>query len=160
MTNTDISNCIFCKIIKGESPSYKIWEDQNHIAILNLHPNTEGFTVVIAKEHLPSYAFENTDENLSAITCAAKKVGLLIDSKFSDVARTGMIFEGYGVDHLHAKLVPMHGTKVDSSASDEWRNHVIHNPKFFEHYEGYISSHDSRKADDEWLQEVYKKLTS
>lgn len=45
---------------------------------------------------------------------ASKRVALLLDEALDDVGRTGMIFEGYGVDHLHAKLFPMHGTGRNS----------------------------------------------
>ena len=46
---------------------------------------------------------------------AAKRVGTLLDARLPDVARTGMIFEGYGVDHVHAKLFPMHGIGKSSA---------------------------------------------
>ena len=55
-----------------------------------------------------------------------------------------MIFEGFGVDHVHAKLFPMHGT----AQLQEWRPLNASLDKYFEHYEGYISSHDYQRADD------------
>ena len=138
-----MSDCIFCKIVAGEIPCHKIWEDAEHIAFLSIFPNTEGFSVVTTKKHYPSYAFELPDEVLAKLTVAAKKVGKLLDSKFEDVGRTGMIFEGFGVDHVHAKLFPMHGTKDDS-----WKEHRSENNKYFDKYEGYISSNDSKREDD------------
>ena len=46
-----MSDCIFCKIAKGEIPSVKIWEDDEFFAILDLFPNTKGMTLVIPKSH-------------------------------------------------------------------------------------------------------------
>ena len=48
------SDCIFCKIAKGEIPSAKIWEDQEHLAILDVNPNTKGMALVLTKEHFDS----------------------------------------------------------------------------------------------------------
>ena len=145
--------CIFCKIVKGELPCHKIWEDEKHMAFLSIFPNTEGFSVVIPKEHYPSYAFEVEDEVLKDLIVAAKKVGKVIDKGFEDVGRTGLVLEGFGVNHLHAKLFPMHGTK-----SDEWTPIASTIDKFFDTYEGYISSHDSKRGDDKKLAELAKKI--
>lgn len=148
-----MSDCIFCKIVAGEAPCHKIWEDDKHLAFLSIFPNTEGFSVVITKEHYPSYAFDLPDNVLSDLMIATKKVGKLLDAKLPDVGRTGMIFEGYGVDHVHSKLFPMHGT-VDST----WRPIESKVDKYFEKYEGYISSHGYDRADDEKLAELAKKI--
>ncbi len=148
-----MKDCVFCKIVNDEMPSHKIWEDKDHLAFLSIFPNTEGVTVVIPKNHQPSYAFKNDDKILIKLVIAAKKVGLLLDRKLKDVGRTGLIFEGFGVDHLHAKLFPMHGTKMD-----EWK--AIHGDinKYFEKYEGYLSSHDAKMADDKELEKLAKKI--
>ena len=147
--------CIFCKIVKGEIPCHKIWEDENHFSFLSIFPNTEGFSVVITKEHKPSYVFDLDDETLSGLVLAAKKTGKLIDAKLEDVGRTGLIAEGYGIDHAHLKLFPMHGTNVPDFRPIESKI-----DKYFKEYEGYISSHDYRREDDEKLASLAKKLTS
>lgn len=148
-----MSDCIFCKIAKGESPAHVLWEDDRHLAFLSIFPNTEGFSVVITKEHNPSYLFANSDETITGIVHAAKTVAGKLDRAFVDVARTGMIFEGFGVDHLHTKLFPMHGT------SDEaWKQQRTAINKYFEHYEGYISSHDHVRADDIALAALAEKI--
>ena len=69
------------------------------------------------------------------------------------VGRTGMIFEGFGIDHAHAKLFPMHGTKMP-----EWKPLKSNADKYFKKYEGYISSHDYKRADNDKLAELAKKL--
>src|SRR3990167_207539 len=107
-----MTDCIFCKIAKGEAPAHKIWENEKYLAFLSIFPNTEGFSVVVTKEHYPSYAFDLPEEVLTGLVLAAQKVAELLDEKLVDVGRTGMILEGFGIDHVHAKLFPMHGTKV------------------------------------------------
>lgn len=141
-----MEDCIFCKIVNGEAPYHKIWEDEKHLAFLSIFPNTEGFSVVITKEHYPSYVFELPEEVLKDLVVAAKKVGKLLDEKMKDVGRTGLVFEGFGVDHAHAKLIPMHGTKLD-----KWEALHSQVDKYFEKYEGYLSSHDYKREDDEKL---------
>ncbi len=149
-----MNNCIFCKIVKGEAPCYKIWEDKEHLAFLTPYPNTEGFSVVITKQHYSSYVFNLPDDILNKLVLAAKKVAKLIDAGLPDVGRTGMIFEGFGVDHAHAKLFPMHGTKMA-----DWKPVKSNIDKYFKKYEGYISSHDYKRESDEKLKKVVKKIT-
>ncbi len=147
-------DCIFCKITAGEAPSYKVWEDDKHLAFLTPFPNTEGFTVVIPKAHYESYVFDLPEDVFTNLLLAAKKVGKLLDAKLEDVGRTGMIAEGFGVNHAHIKLVPMHGTKDMGS----WK--PIHSSKkeYFETYPGYLSSHDAERADDAKLTELAKRI--
>ncbi len=149
-----MSDCIFCKIVAGEAPSYKVWEDDKHIAFLSIFPNTEGVTVVIPKKHLSSYIFDQTDEDVSAIMLATKKVAKLLDSSLEDVGRCAMVFEGFGVDHLHAKLFPMHGT----ADMEKWAPIESKIEKYFEKYEGYISSHDYKEADQTKLETLAEKI--
>lgn len=135
--STGSESCIFCKMIAGESPIYKIWEDDEHIAFLSIYPNTLGASVVIPKKHYTSYAFALPSEVLAKLTIASAKVGKLLDSTFSDVARTAMIYEGFGINHVHAKLFPLHHTKQEN-----WTPIHTNYNKFFERYEGYVSSHE------------------
>lgn len=148
-----MKDCIFCKIVKGEVPSHKIWEDKNHLAFLSIFPNTEGFSVVITKQHYPSYAFNLPDNVLSKLVIASKKVAKLLDTGLKDVGRTGMIFEGFGVDHVHAKLFPMHGTK-----NKKWEPKNSNIKKYFKKYEGYISTHDYKREKDSKLAKTAKKI--
>ncbi len=151
-----MEDCAFCKIIKGEIPCHKIWEDEKHLAFLSIFPNTEGFTLVVTKKHYSSYAFDLSDDILSDLMIATKKVAKLLDGTFEDVGRCGMIFEGFGVDHVHSKLIPMHGT----ANMKEWKPIESGSKmnKYFEKYEGYISSNDSERVDDKKLAEIAKKI--
>lgn len=151
--NYKAMDCIFCKIVSGESSSFKVWEDEKHLAFLSIFPNTEGVTVVIPKLHYPSYVFDLPEDVMIDLILAAKKVAKILDTKLEDVGRSAMVFEGFGVDHIHAKLFPMHGTKMEN-----WKPINSGINKFFEKYEGYISSHDADRADDSKLEELAKKI--
>jgi len=149
-----VPTCVFCEIAHGTAPAHRIWEDKNHLAFLSTYPNTPGFAVVITKAHIPSDAFAADDTTLTGLVLAAKTVGRKITTAFEDVGRTGLIFEGFGVDHLHAKLFPMHGT----GDLTEWEPFNSNVDKFFDRYEGYISSHNYRRADDAELQVIAEKI--
>jgi histidine triad (HIT) family protein len=151
-----METCIFCQIVQGKVPCHRIWEDEKHLAFLSIFPNTEGFSVVITKQHYSSYAFHLPDEVLWGLVRAAKTVALLLDSKLEDVGRTGMILEGFGVNHVHAKLFPMHET----ANMKEWKPLSTSLNRYFERYEGYISSHDYSRADDEVLAKLAKRIRS
>jgi len=149
-----MKDCVFCKIVKGELPSHRIWEDKKHLAILSIFPNTPGVTVVLTKKHLPSYAFRNSNKILTDLLLATKKVALIIDKSFKDVGRTGLILEGFGVDHLHSRLFPMHGT----ADMKKWKPIVGSRKEFYKKYPGYLSSHDYKKVDDKNLKRLAKKI--
>jgi diadenosine tetraphosphate (Ap4A) HIT family hydrolase len=148
-----MSECIFCKIVKGETPCHKIWEDEKHIAFLSRKPNTKGFSVVITKEHYPSYAADLPDDILKDLIIASKNVCKLLDSKLDGVGRTGIILEGFGINHVHAKLFPMHGTDMN-----EWKPIIANIDTYFDKYEGYISSNSSGMVEDKELAKLAKKI--
>lgn len=148
-------DCIFCQIVKGEMPAHMIWEDDKHLAFLSIFPNTEGFSVVIPKQHYGSYAFQQNNQVLTELVLATKKVAKILDNYFADTARSGMFFEGYGVDHLHSKLFPMHGT----GDLEKWKNiESKANKSFYEYYPGYLSSNDSQRANDKDLAQLAVKI--
>jgi diadenosine tetraphosphate (Ap4A) HIT family hydrolase len=148
-----MTDCPFCAIAAGRGLCHRIWEDERHLAFLSIFPNTLGFSVVITRRHHPSYAFDLPDEVLADLVLAAKRVGRLLDRRLERVGRTGMILEGFGVDHAHAKLFPMHGTMTA-----DWRPLARPADKYFREYEGYISSHDYRRADDKELAALARKI--
>lgn len=144
-----MSSCIFCDIAQGKSPCHQIYQDKNHLAFLSIFPNTEAFSIVITKKHYSSYFAHLPSDVLDGLVQASAKVAKLIDQAFPDVGRTGLIFEGFGVDHIHAKLFPMHGT-----SSHNWQQHLSSVDKFFHQYQGYISSHNGPRMDDKILSQI------
>lgn len=142
-----MDDCIFCKIVKGESPAVKIWEDDNFVAILDAFPNTRGTTLVISKEHLDSYAVDMNEDMYTKFLLAAKKVSKLLE-KGLGVKRVGMVLEGTGINHAHIKLYPMHG--LTQKFGDTWRN----DPQFFVTYPGYLMS----KSGEQWSMDMLKEV--
>lgn len=149
-----MEDCLYCKIANGSVSSHKIWEDEDHIAFLSIFPNTEGFTILIPKKHHSGYVFDMPDDELSKLIIAAKNIGKILDAKLDDVGRTGCVLENMGVDHAHVKLIPMHGTKKIA----KWEKASAYMDKFFEKYEGYLSSHESVRVDDKILERLAKKI--
>ncbi|TAL51244.1 HIT family protein [Patescibacteria group bacterium] len=102
-----MSECIFCKIIAGEIPCHKVWEDDDHLAFLDINPIREGHTLVIPKVHA-SYLFDMNDESYQSLLGAAKQIAIRLKEVFQ-VPRIGMAVEGFAVDHVHVHLVPLTG---------------------------------------------------
>jgi histidine triad (HIT) family protein len=104
---------IFTKIIKGEIPSYKIAETENHIAFLDINPIAAGHTLVVPKKEI-DYLFDLPDVLLADTILFAKKVALAIDRSLSPI-RTGIIVEGLEVPHAHVHLVPIYEERQNVS---------------------------------------------
>lgn len=99
--------CLFCKIVAGEIPCHKVWEDESHLAFLDIHPIREGHTLVIPKTHAP-YLFGLDDAAYGDLMRAAKTVATTLKSSMC-VPRVGVAVEGFAVDHVHVHLVPVDG---------------------------------------------------
>ncbi|MBI5369565.1 HIT family protein [Candidatus Uhrbacteria bacterium] len=145
--------CLFCEIVANRIKSHRVWEDENYLAFLTIFPNTEGVTVVIAKKHYSSNVFDLPENIRQGLITAAGIVAKKIQGSFDDVGRTGIIFEGFGVDHIHAKLFPMHGTRME-----QWKPIKSNIKTFFSTYPGYLSSHDGERADDAHLADIAKRI--
>lgn len=95
---------IFTKIINGDIPSYKIAEDDNFFAFLDINPLTKGHTLVIPKKET-DYLFDLDDETLGNMMIFAKKIAGAID-KTIKCLRVGVIVIGTEVPHAHIHLIP------------------------------------------------------
>ena len=102
--------CIFCKIAIGEIPAEKFYEDDKYIAFLDIHPGTEGQSLIVPKKHFGSYAFDMPDEEYIEILKLAKKLGKQLDSALG-ADRTCLALEGFAVDHAHVRLHPFYKGK-------------------------------------------------
>ncbi|MGB4413411.1 MAG: HIT family protein [Paludibacter sp.] len=96
---------IFSRIIAGEIPCYKIAEDENYFAFLDIHPLTKGHTLVIPKIE-EDYIFNLDDETLSGITLFVRKVAKALEKSVSCV-RVGVAVIGLEVPHAHIHLIPI-----------------------------------------------------
>lgn len=96
---------IFTKIVKGEIPSYKVAEDENYYAFLDINPLKKGHTLVIPKIE-EDYIFNLDDNTLAGLTLFAKKVAVGL-KKAIPCQRIGVAVLGMEVPHVHIHLVPM-----------------------------------------------------
>jgi histidine triad (HIT) family protein len=101
------SKTIFEKIIAGEIPSYKVWEDDKYFAFLDISPFAPGHTLVVPKKPSP-YIFDLEDNEYTELLLSAKKVAKVLKSAMK-TPRVGVIVAGFGVvDHVHVHLIPIH----------------------------------------------------
>lgn len=98
-------DCIFCKIIAGEIPSVKIWEDDEFIAILDAFPACKGQALIIPKRHYDSDIFFMEDAVYTSLMLATKEVVALMKT-WLWVEKIGMVVEWLQVPHAHVKLYP------------------------------------------------------
>ena len=98
---------IFTKIIKGEIPSYKIAEDENYFAFLDINPLAKGHTLIIPKKEV-DYIFDVDDQTLGGMMVFAKKVAKAIE-KVVPCKRIGITVIGLEVPHAHIHLIPLNG---------------------------------------------------
>ena len=105
---------IFSKIINGEIPCYKIAEDDNNFAFLDINPLAKGHTLVVPKQET-DYLFNLEDELLAGLTVFAKRVALAVEKEIP-CERIGVAVLGLEVPHAHIHLVPLQ-TEADISFS-------------------------------------------
>ncbi|WP_338767400.1 HIT family protein [Bernardetia sp. ABR2-2B] len=96
---------IFTKIINGEIPSYKILEDEKHLAFLDVRPLKEGHVLCVPKKE-NDYIFDLADTELSELMLFSKKVALAMKKSIS-CNRIGVAVVGLEVPHTHVHLVPI-----------------------------------------------------
>ena len=102
-----MDNCIFCKIIKDEIPSFKIAEDNEFLAFLSIAPINPGHTLIIPKTH-SEYLFDSGDEILSKILIFAKPVTNALEKVVKPkTGKVGVMVAGLEVPHTHIHLIPM-----------------------------------------------------
>jgi histidine triad (HIT) family protein len=94
-----MEDSIFTKIIRGEIPCHKIYEDDKTFAFLDIYPKTPGHTLVIPKKQV-EFVWDLTDEDYQALMSAVKKVALRIREVF-DPPYVGELIVGEDVPHAH-----------------------------------------------------------
>lgn len=94
---------VFTKIVKGEIPCYKIYEDEKTLAFLDIHPESMGHTLVIPKVQVDK-VYELSDEDYAALFSTVKKVAQRMEKVLG--VRTLMKVVGTDVPHAHVHLMP------------------------------------------------------
>lgn len=98
---------IFSKIVRGEIPCYKVAENAEFIAFLDVMPIIKGHTLVVPKTEI-DYIFDIEDDHLSKYMVFAKSVAKKMDKVF-DCKKIGMTVVGLEVPHAHIHLMPING---------------------------------------------------
>lgn len=99
--------CVFCKIVSGEAPAYKIWENEEAVAVLDIFPKIRGQVVVIYKTHADSDVFNMENDDMTKFYLFAKRTAEKM-KKALGVRRVVQVMEGLEVEHAHLKLFPVY----------------------------------------------------
>jgi len=102
-----MSDSIFTKIIKGEIPCHKVYEDEQTLAFMDIHPITDGHVLVISKKQIDKL-WELPDEDYRAVNDTVKKVCSRIE-KVLNPGRVGIKVIGLDVPHAHIHVFPFNG---------------------------------------------------
>jgi len=108
---------IFTRIVNGEIPAYKVAEDENYLAFLDVFPTAKGHTLVIPKKEV-DYLFDLDDETYAGLQLFAKKVAVGL-KKAVPCIKVGVMVLGLEVRHAHIHLVPMQSEKDLLQFSDK-----------------------------------------
>ncbi len=104
-----MNDCIFCKIIRGELPSYKVYEDEKTMAFLDIRPVNAGHTLVVPKRHSHNI-FDIAPEDWAALAEAARIISIAIEKALGadgvNIAMNNREHAGQLVDHPHLHIIP------------------------------------------------------
>ena len=96
---------IFTKIVNGEIPCYKIAEDDNYLAFLDVNPNAKGHTLCISKQEI-NKIFDMEEEHYLGLMKFSRKVAKAVE-KSVECKRIGVAVVGLEVPHVHVHLIPL-----------------------------------------------------
>lgn len=108
-------DCVFCKIIDGQIPSHKVYEDENMIAILDANPVSKGHTLVIPKEHVETiHEAENMEFLHEGLVKTSNAIEEAFDPDGINIAQNNGEKAGQEVFHLHFHVTPIYdGSELD-----------------------------------------------
>lgn len=101
-----MSDSLFSKIIRGEIPSHKVYEDDRVLAFLDINPVNPGHTLVVPKVEV-DHLWDLSDDDYLNLLAQSKKIALHIRDVLK-VPRVGMVVEGFAVPHAHVHLIPVY----------------------------------------------------
>ena len=104
-----MNECIFCKIVSGEFPSKKVYEDEHAVAFLDINPATPGHTLVVSKKHYENI-FSISDSDLEGLVLGVKRTAKIIKEKLGidniNIMQNNGKFAGQLVPHMHFHIIP------------------------------------------------------
>lgn len=118
-----MEDSVFTKIIKGEIPSHKIYEDDKTIAFMDIFPAQPGHVLVAPKTQVEDF-YDLSDEDYQALFATVKKVATKLKAVFPNKRRIAVQIEGLDVAHAHVKMFPIDtGEQFRSVNSGEEPDH-------------------------------------
>lgn len=119
-------DCLFCKIISGEISIYKVYEDENVLAFLDIEPLTKGHTVVVPKQHVENL-LDLDDKGVANLFSAVKKIAQNLEDKLGiDGMNIGINMgkvAGQAMNHLHVHILPRYAGDRGGSVHS-----IVNNP--------------------------------
>lgn len=110
-----MQDSIFTKIINGDIPCYKVYEDDKTFAFLDIHPIQPGQVLVVPKRQV-EFVWDLDDDEYAAVMATTKRIALRLRHAFPDATRIGVHIEGLDVNHAHVKVFPF-------STNQQFTNH-------------------------------------
>ena len=101
-------SCILCDFVNKEKDCFQVWEDEHFLAFLDINPINPGHTLLIPKQHA-SDVFDLPEDLYLRLFNTARVLAPVMKRAF-DAPRIGLAIEGFGVDHVHIHLVPVHNS--------------------------------------------------
>ena len=104
--NEVMEDSIFTKIINGEIPCHKVYEDDQTLAFIDINPIQPGMVLVVSKKQV-DHIWDLPSEDYRAVMDTVGKVGQRLREVFADKQRVAVIVEGFEVPHAHVKVFPV-----------------------------------------------------
>jgi histidine triad (HIT) family protein len=106
-----MNDCIFCRIISGDIPSKKVYEDDQVLAFLDIHPKAPGHTMLIPKKHY-RWFIDMPENEWASLMQAAQTVSKKLKNEYgADFIRLGVV--GTDMPHVHVHLIPQQMHEVE-----------------------------------------------
>lgn len=100
-----VNDCVFCSIVEGSEPAHVVWQDDEHMAFLDINPITSGHVLLIPRVHVRWVDDLSPDAYSRLFACVRKLMRPIAAS--AGAPHTGIAVEGFGVAHAHVHLVPI-----------------------------------------------------
>ena len=124
------NQCLFARLVRGEIPQWRIWEDDHHLAFLTPFANMPGFTVLIPRRHLSSDILSLKNQDYESLVRSTHTVSNILMQAMG-AKQVGMFFEGFEINYAHVKLVPVPAEFSEPPESTS---------KYHDVYPGYLTT--------------------
>ena len=133
-----MNDCIFCKIVAGQIPAYRVWENDDFIAFLDIKPVVEGHALIIPREH-HDYVFDLPENLYQGLFAAARTLAPAF-KRATNCKKVAISIVGVDVPHTHLHLIPV----TLPGDTDHSRAHEV-------------SKEDLREIQDKLISEIKKE---